>query len=222
MTKLFLAGLLITATPVAAADFQSKPLPGTNDSVTYHRGTPVIERETKFGTVRITSIPEETGKPAFVVEILNGTDKPINFGTDSIAASFSGQKKPTVVYTANDIQRMVQNKAAWAAALTSMSGALATNTSYGSACGYGHCVTARVTTPDYFAQANAARNVEVIQYNAGARIDELAQNYLQITTVRPGQSYGGRVAISKPKVKKWPVALTLNVMGEHFIFEMSK
>ena len=222
MKKLVFTGLVVLATPAFAADYQSKPIPGASDTVTYHRGTPVIERDTKFGKVRITSISEETGKPAFVVEVLNHTDRPINFGTDSIAANFSGQNKPTVVYTASAVQKMVQNKAAWAAALTSMSGALATNTSYGTACGYGRCVTASVTTPNYFAQANAARNVEAIQYSAGARIDELGQNYLQITTVRPGQSYGGRIALSKPKVKKWPVALTLNVLGEHFIFEMSK
>lgn len=222
MKKLVFTGLAVLAAPAIAADYQSKPLPGTTDTVTYHRGTAVIERDTKFGKVRITPISEETGKPAFVVEILNKTDMPINFGTDSIAAYFSGQNKPTVVYKASDIQKMVQKKAAWASALTSMSGALATNTSYGTACGYGNCITTSVTTPNYFAQANAARNVEAIQYGAGTRIDELARNYLQITTVRPGLSYGGRIALSKPKVKKWPATLVVNVLGEHFNFEMTK
>ena len=103
-----------------------------------------------------------------------------------------------------------------------MSGALAQNTSYGTACGYGGCVTASVTTPNYFAQANAARQVSAIHDNAAGRVDELSQNYLQMTTVQPGEGYGGRVAISKPKPKKWPAVLTLTVLGEPFIFEIQK
>jgi len=222
MKNLLFAGLLAFALPASAADFQSKPIPAEADSLTYYKGTPIVERTTTFGKVRITSIGEETGKPAFVVEILNESETPLNFGTENISASVAGQKKPTVVYTANDIQRMVQNKANWAAFGAAMAGASATNTSYGSACGYGGCVTASVTTPNYFAQANAARQVNDIRNNEAGRIDELSQNYLQLTTVQPGESYGGRVAISKPKPKKWPAALTLTVLGEIFVFEMTK
>lgn len=222
MKRILIIGLLVNASPALAGDFTSKPLPIETDSLTYHRGTPVVERSTSFGKVRITSIGEETGKPAFVVEILNESDTPINFGTENIVATIEGQKKPTQVYTANDIQRMVQNKANWAAALTAMAGASATNTSYGTACGYGRCVTASVTTPNYFAQANAARQVSAIRENEAGRIDELSQNYLQLTTVQPGEGYGGRVAISKPKPKKWPALLKLTVMGESFSFEMRK
>lgn len=222
MKKILFIGLLAVAVPASAGDFQSKPIPAEKDSLTYYKGTPVVERTTAFGKVRITSIGEETGKPAFVVEILNESEAALNFGTENISASVAGQKKPTVVYTANDIQRMVQNKANWAAFGAAMAGASATNTSYGSACGYGGCVNATVTTPNYFAQANAARQVNDIRNNEAGRIDELSQNYLQLTTVQAGESYGGRVAISKPKPKKWPAALTLTVLGEVFVFEMTK
>lgn len=214
--------LLAMAAPTVAGDYTSKPVPIETDSLTYYKGVPVLERSTSFGKVRITSIGEETGKPAFVVEILNETEAPINFGTENITAKISGQAKPAVVYTANDIQKMVQNKANWAAALTAMAGASANNTSYGTACGYGSCVTASVTTPDYYARANAARQVSAIRENEAGRIDELSQNYLQLTTVQPGEGYGGRVAISKPKPKKWPALLTLTVMGEPVAFEISK
>lgn len=222
MKVIFFAGLLVSTSPLLAADYKSKPVPQSTDSVTYYKGTPVVERATPFGKVRITSIGEETGKPAFVVDMLNESDAPINFGTENINASVVGEKKPTTVYSADDIQRMVQNKANWAAALTAMAGASATNTSYGRACGYGGCVTASVTTPNYYAQANAARQVNEIRNDEAGRIDELSQNYLQLTTVQPGEGYGGRVAISKPKSKKWPAVLKLTVLGEVFDFEITK
>jgi len=222
MKKILFIGLLVIAVPASAGDFQSKPIPAETDSLTYYKGTPVVERNAAFGKVRITSIGEETGKPAFVIEILNASETALNFGTENISASVAGQTKPTVVYTANDIQRMVQNKANWAAFGAAMAGASATNTSYGSACGYGGCVHATVTTPNYFAQANAARQVNDIRNNEAGRIDELSQNYLQLTTVQSGESYGGRVAISKPKPKKWPAVLTLSVLGEVFSFEITK
>ncbi len=222
MKRLLLIGLIAIAPQAEAGDFKSKPMPSETDSLTYYKGIPVIERATTFGRVRITSIGEETGKPAFVVEILNESEAPINFGTENISVSVVGQKKPTIVYTANDIQRMVQNKANWAAFGAAMAGASATNTSYGRACGYGQCVTASVTTPDYIAQANAAQQVRDIRSNEAGRIDELSQNYLQLTTVQPGESYGGRVAISKPKPKKWPAEISMIVLGEVFSFEMTK
>lgn len=222
MKRFLFIGLMAMAVPAVAGDFKSKPIPSDADSLSYYRGTPVVERATAFGKVRITAIGEETGKPAFVVEILNESEAPINFGTENISVSVVGQKKPTIVYTANDIQRMVQNKANWAAFGAAMAGASATNTSYGSACGYGGCVTASVTTPNYIAQANAARQVRDIRNYEAGRIDELAQNYLQLTTVQPGESYGGRVAISKPKPKKWPAAVSMTVLGEVFSFEMTK
>ncbi|MBD1210045.1 MAG: hypothetical protein H9535_16550 [Ignavibacteria bacterium] len=222
MKKSLAIVMLTMATPTVAGDYTSKPVPIETDSLTYYKGVPVLERSTSFGKVRITSIGEETGKPAFVVEILNETEAPINFGTENISAKVVGQAKSIVVYTANDIQRMVQNKANWAAALTAMSGSSATNRSSATACGYSGCVSASVTTPDYYARANAARQISAIRDHEADRIGELAENYLQLTTVRPGEGYGGRVAISKPKPKKWPALLVLTVLDEHFSFEISK
>jgi hypothetical protein len=117
---------------------------------------------------------------------------------------------------------MVQNKAAWAAALTGMAGALATNTSTASACGYGGCYSATITTPNYYAQARASQQIGAIYENSAERVNELSNNYLQTTTVETNASYGGRVAIAKPKVKKWPAQLKFTVLGETFDFEVTK
>ena len=222
MKTLYLALALSVASPALAADYMAVPNPAPEDQLSYFKGVASIERKTDFGSIRITAIGEETGKPAFVVEILNQSDAPINFGTENISASITGQKKPTLVYSAGDIQRMVENKAAWAAALTGLSGALATNTSTARACGYGGCYTATVRTPNYYAQADASRKIDAIYENSAARVDELKNNYLQTTTVAPGASYGGRVALSKPKVKQWPASLTLNVLGQEFSFNVRK
>ena len=59
-------------------------------------------------------------------------------------------------------------------------------------------------------------------YDAAGRVDEISQNYLQMTTVLPGDGYGGCVAISKPKPKQWPAVLTLTVLGEPIIYEIQK
>jgi len=222
MRTLIIAASMALASPAMAADYNAKPLPTAADSLTYYKGVPTIERTTAFGSIRVTSIGEETGKPAFVVEILNTSGEMVNFGTENISAVFATQKKPTIVYSAADIQRMVESKAAWAAALAGMAGALATNTSTATACGYGGCYRASITTPNYYAQANASRQVNAIYANSADRVDELKNNYLQTTTVEPNASYGGRVAISKPKVKKWPAPMTLTVLGEVFSFEVTK
>lgn len=222
MKTLYLALALSVSAPAMAADYMAVANPAPEDAISYFKGVASVERKTDFGSIRITAIGEETGKPAFVVEITNTSDTAINFGTENISASITGQKKPTVVYTAADIQRMVETKAAWAAALTGLSGALATNTSRATACGYGGCYTATVRTPDYYARADASRKIDAIYENSAARVDELKNNYLQTTTVQPGGAYGGRVALSKPKVKQWPAALTLTVLGQEFSFNVRK
>lgn len=222
MKKFIALALLATSTPAMAADYNANPLPTAADALTYYKGVPTVERSTAFGKIRVTSIGEETGKPAFVVEILNVSGEPINFGTENITAAFATQKKPTVVYSAADIQRMIANKAAWAAALAGMAGALATNTSSATACGYGGCFRATITTPNYYAQARASQQISAIYENSAGRVDDLKANYLQRTTVEPNASYGGRVALSKPKVKKWPAPLTFTVLGETFNFEVTK
>lgn len=222
MKKFIALAALAISTPAMAADYNANPLPAEADALTYYKGVPTVERSTAFGKIRVTSIGEETGKPAFVVEILNLSGSPINFGTENITAAFATQKKPTVVYSAADIQRMIANKAAWAAALAGMAGALATNTSTATACGYGGCYRAVFTAPNYYAQANASRHISAIYENSADRVNELSNNYLQTTTVEPNASYGGRVALSKPKVKKWPAPLAFTVLGETFNFEVTK
>lgn len=222
MKKIALAIALAVSMPVHAADYMAVPKPTEADTLSYFKGTASIERVTEFGSIRITAIGEETGKPAFVIEITNTSQAPVNFGTENITAEFVGQKKPTLVYSAADIQRMVETKAALAAALTGLSGALATNTSSATACGYGGCYRATVRTPDYYARADASRKIDAIYENSAARVDELKENYLQTTTVAPNQSYGGRLALSKPKVKQWPASLVLTVMGETFNFDVRK
>jgi hypothetical protein len=222
MKTLYIALALSVSTPAMAADYLAVPTPAQEDTLTYFKGVASIERKTEFGSIRITSIGEETGKPAFVIEITNVSEASVNFGTENISATIVGQKKPTLVYSAADIQRMVESKAAWAAALTSLSGALATNTSRATACGYRGCYTATIRTPDYFARANASRQINAIYENSADRVDELKNSYLQTTTVEPGQSYGGRVALSKPKVKQWPASLSLTVLGQVFNFDVRK
>ena len=48
--------LLAAASPATAANFQSMPIATPTDSVSYERGDPIIERDTAFGQIRITSI----------------------------------------------------------------------------------------------------------------------------------------------------------------------
>lgn len=222
MKSLYIALALSVSTPALAADYMASPVASPEDTISYFKGAASVERATSFGTIRVTAIGEETGKPAFVVEITNTSGGPINIGTENMYASFAGQKKPTTVYSAADIQRMVESKAAWAAALTGLSAALSSNTSTARACGYNGCYTATVTTPNYYAQANASRKIDAIYENSALRVDELKANYLQMTTVQPGQSYGGRVALSKPKVKTWPARLTLTIIGQDFTFDVRK
>lgn len=214
--------LLAAASPATAAKFQSMPISTPTDSISYERGAPVIERDTAFGQIRITSIDEEAGKPAFVIEILNESGRPINFGTENVKAAVAGQKKQTLVYTADEIQKMVEADANFAAGMASLSGDLAASNTKVRSCGRKGCVTEKFTTPNYMEQRKAARKVDSIERDTANRLDDLAQNYLQTTTVRSGRSYAGRVAISKPKVDYWPAKLTLTVLGERFSFEMTK
>lgn len=214
--------LLAAASPATAANFQSMPIATPTDSVSYERGDPIIERDTAFGQIRITSIKEETGRPAFFIEVSNESRRPISFGTENVKAAFAGQKKQTVVYNAAEIQQMIESDADFAAGMTALGADLAEHKTSVKSCGRKGCVTEKFTTPNYVEQARAARKVNSIERETGNRLEELDQNYLQTTTIRPGHSYAGRVAIGKPKVDYWPARLTLTVMGERFAFEMTK
>lgn len=214
--------LAVSPAPALAADYQSTPVPAAGDGVIYHKGDAIVERQTSFGWIRVKAIGEETGKPAFLVMVYNETDSSFNFGTENVTAHVEGERKATGVYTAGDIQDMVKNKAGWAVALTGLSGALARSNSYGSACGFGGCINTRYSSPDYGAQARAARQIDGIRGDTADKVEELDMNYLQTTTVMPGEVYGGKVAITKPKVKQWPARLTLTIMGEEFDFEVTK
>lgn len=214
---------LATSSPALAGNYASRPLPSAADAVTYNKGTPVMTRETATATITVLPTEAYFGRPSFLVEVTNHGTAPINFGVENIAASVAGEKKPTVVYDRKTMEAQAQNRAGWATVLATLAAASAGTSYYSSTTHtpYGSYRTHGSYRNAYASQAAADRYTSAISAGLEARLADARENAIQTTTIQPGESYGGRIVISKPKAKL-PGALTLTVMGEAFAFTIAK
>lgn len=214
---------LVMATPAHAGDYASEPIAAATDLVTYAKGTPAVTRETDSIVVTVVPMEAYFGRPSFYVEVFNKTQVPFNFGTESITVSAEGEKKPTEVYTREELEDQAQNRAMWAGVVAGLAGMSSGYSSYSSTTHtpYG----SYRTTGSYYNTALASYRTDRLMSGISAgleqRLADARNNALQKTTVQPGEGYGGRIVLSKPKAK-FPVPVTLNIMGEVFHFQMDK
>ena len=223
LTASILALAACSAQPALAAYSASPISSSPDDTISYNRGSRIVIRETPTMAIAITPADEYYGRPSFFVDVKNNGDAPINFGTENITATVDGEKKLTIVHTRADIEKQAQNSAMWNGLLAAAVGGMSGYSSYSATTKTPHGkykTTASYYSP-YAANAATDRMMRPVNDELQTRMAEAGQDYIQTTTLMPGEGYGGRIVISKPKAKL-PSVLKMTIMGETFTFEMTK
>jgi hypothetical protein len=222
--------LMVTACAVAlsvpalAGDYSSQPEPGAADTLRYFKGDVTITRKTQTMTISIAPLGNQNGRPAFAIDITNTSPAAINFGLADIAVIVDG--KPVVVLTKDELARKAQNAAGWQRFGAAMVAGL-TNTNYNTTTTNGYVgrtpVSIQSTTvgrDSYAEQRDRERMDNSIEGALAARLADAANNNVDLTTIDPGASYGGKIVLDKPKAKSWPAEAVVTVRGEAFHFTM--
>lgn len=225
--------------PAVAGDkWVAQPVQVSTETVRYAQGTPTVELERENGIVRITPMPMDHGAFAFAVTVYNDGEAPANFGLENLGSSFAG--KAVYALTRDDLENKAKSRAFWSqfglALLGGTSSALAASQRdvYTS-----RWVTARGTYSSIMSvpsiagqlQAVSLQNqtinaMSLVQYQLDRTLASLGNDTLQLTTVDPGESYGGRVVFAKVRPKGLPAQFDINVSwnGElyPFTFQIAK
>jgi len=218
--------LSVAAVPAFAGQYNSKPIAAESDTIRYFKGVASITRETPTALITITPLENDNGRPAFAILYENREEKPINFGLENISVTTNGMAVP--VLTKKQLAQKAANAAMWAQFGAALVAGVA-NADYGSTTTSGWVGRSyvNVETNSYNSNNWAARqdmkemNAE-IQAATEARLADAAQNVIDITTIDPGNGYGGKIILDKPKSKIWPAPITVTINGEAFQFTMTK
>lgn len=231
---------LCAATPAFAGDkYVVQPVQTGTETVRYLRGEASVSLFQKQGSVQIQPLAFDHGGLSFAVAVYNDGQAPANFDIADIRVSVLGQQ--TALLSRQDLEKKAKNRALWKqigiAAIGGLASAAAasqedryTATSY----------TRRGTYRTVYTAPSAAGQVQAVALAAGTgagivsvqnqlerTLSDLSADIVQMTTVDPGDSYGGRIVVSKVKFgKALPARIDLVVHwnGEDypFAFQVAK
>ena len=210
-----LIALSCAASPslVEAKNFSWSANAEAEDKLVYQDGNPVIIRDKGEYYIRVMpSSSDFYGRPMFTIDIGNRGLDPFNFGPENISISFDGGESSAAL-SRQELIAKVNNKAGWAAFATGMLGGSTSSqttvrTPYGT-------YNSRTSSPsqDYARINNAASSV----------VNAINQNAFATNTIPTGKSYAGAAIFEKPKTKKQPseVALQISISGNVETFRLN-
>jgi hypothetical protein len=188
---------------------------------------------TSDATIDVTPLGFDHGGLAFGVAIFNASRHSANIDVTDITARIDGETLR--VLTEAELVKRAQHRAMWAAlAVTLVAGVGAAASAsqrdhyYGSMStphgNYHWAYSAPSTGGQVAAAAYTAGGiygVSQIQKQLGETVAGIGQNALQLTTVDPGQSYAGKIVLTKAKNNKWPqiVHLMIHWNGRDYPFD---
>lgn len=222
-----MAAIASLSTPaLAGPKYAIYPVQTGDETARFRQGVPTLDLETPTGAVQLTPLPMDHGSLSFAVAVYNKGATTANFGVENVAVQSGPQT--LAVFTKDQLVAKAKNRAMWTAIAV---GVLAAGTAA--------AVANASTTQTYHSQTYTpwGRITHVASYTdntlgtvaAGAsvgagvagivgiqnRLDytiaNLNDEIVQLTTVDPDASYGGRIVIEKLKAKALPVDVRLNV-----------
>ncbi len=222
----------LIATPVAARD-KLYALPSSGATASYERGIATVQIIRPNGIVQLTPLGLDHGGMTFLVTAFNNTDRPINFDLSNIQASAGGQSIRAI--SVDELIRKAKNRAFWKSVGIGILGGLAagaassrTNTYYSSYTSrYGTSFT-MVRYPSFAGQLESNQITGETVYALSAiegqltRTREmLSDQIVQTTTLQPGDSYAGRVVLSKVNgALPRNIEINLDWNGESYSFAL--
>lgn len=222
--------LTMTATAaVQATPPMIQPIQYGREILRYAQGQPTLDVRGRNGIVQISPLPLDHGCLTFGVVVFNTSNRASDFGPSGVTVTIGDQ--PGVVLTARQLQHRAGNRAFW----TSIAIAAVAGVAAGVASANNSHYTARTYTPRgtyvtkarYRSGASAVDSAIIAGSGAAAigsvqaRLDatraEIGEDVLQLTTVEPGDSYGGRVVIDKFEgTLPQTISLTVSWNGESY------
>lgn len=235
-TAIFLAIVGLSAASandaLAKPKFVVQPVQVGNETVRFEQGEATVELYSERGSVQIQPLPTDHGSLAFYVGIFNAGDQPANIDITNFTVRAGSQPLP--VFSRQELEKKAKNRAMWtqiglvAVGGLAAAGAASQRDTYRST-----LYTPRGVYRGYYSAPSTAGQIQAAAITAGTgyavykvqeQLDrtrqELANSVVQLTTVDPGESYGGKIVVAKIKDKKLPkeVTVELNWNGEIYPF----
>lgn len=224
---------LITSSAALADDgMVVQPVQVGAESLRYDQGAATLDLAGRLGSVQVRPIQFDHGRLVFSVAVYNGSNKPNNVDPSNFEVRAGDQSVGTL--SVNDLQKQAKHRAMWkqigVAAVGSIAAGLASSQrdTYSTTLYTPHWTYhATYSAPSLAGQLQAdaiiaGSSVAIARIRAG--LDEtrraLGQEMLQLTTVNPGYSYGGKLVLDKIKEQGDVTRLTMIVHwnGEDYPF----
>lgn len=226
------AMLAVPTSAMAEPNWVVQPIQTGGQTVRYYKGVPTVGLELKDGVVQVTPMPFDHGSLVFGIAVYNDSFGPSNFGIENVAATYG--PAAVRVFTKDELVKKAKNRAFWSQFGLAMLGGMAAGAAASQRDYYtSRWITPRGTYRSWYSAPSIAGQYEAaaitgatvfgiatIQNQLDRTVALLGDDVLQITTVDPGESYGGRAVVAKISPKAFPaqVNLTVNWNGEAYPF----
>ena len=226
------ASMAVAPMPASAAPREVvQPVQLGEESVRFDRGEFVIDAVGQRGAVQIRPEESDHGNLSFSVSILNSGGMPVNVDVSNIR--IEGTAEPVRVLTRHEMVQKAENRAGWKKVLVAIGGGLAaasmaSQRNYYSATTFTPFRTYHtvIDAPCRSCQVAAGATLgatgfalDRIQGRLDATRRELGEAVLQMTTLHPGESYGGRIFLTRFKRKPMSeMRLIVRVNEEDYVF----
>jgi hypothetical protein len=200
---------MTAATALDAAAPLLQPMPYANATLRHYQGQPTVAVKGRAGAVEIAPLAMDHGCANFGVTVFNNSDRPADIDLSDVTV-FVGDR-PAAILTVNDLQKRADKRAFWTsmavAAVGGLSAGIAaasnSHATIRSSGRYGTHVT-RISYHDGAANAALISGATIatassIQEKGRREAAAAGEEILGLTTVDPGDAYGGRVVIDKIK-----------------------
>lgn len=223
----------LPSTAIAGDKVAVRPIQVGLETARYRQGVATVEMATSDATIDVTPLGFDHGGLTFGVAIFNAAEKPANVDVTNIMANVGGETLRPL--TANELEQKAKTRAMWASiAVAALSGLAAAAASSSRDYYRGSYSTPRGTYRWTYSAPSASGQVAAAAYVAGGAygisriqgqldrtLEGIGNNAFQLTTIDPGESYAGRIVMTKPKKAKWPqvVHMVIRWNGRDYPFD---
>ncbi len=215
---------IMFAKPVKAAEAPIQIISDETAEISYVRGVPQANRSVGQNFVSFTISHDGTGRPAFILMITNGTERPFNVSHDDFAFTYA-DGSPIQSYTTEDLEKKAKSTAFWSSVAASLA-ASAGNTNY---------ATTTVHTPYGTSTVHSswtdqrAANDDMRMYGAAiaernAQRSAEINDVLTLETIHPGETVGRMLVTNKTRMAQHggAIIMTGKIDGVPFSFTIKR
>lgn len=229
---LFSMALTVVGQAAAKEKFVVQPVQVGAETVRYEQGVATVELFNRQGSVQIQPLPIDHGSLAFYVGVYNAGHVPANIDISNFSIRAGDQT--LAVFSRQELEKKAKNRAMWTQiGLAALGGLAAAGAASQRDTYHSTFYTPRAVYHGHYSAPSAAGQIQAAAitagtgyaiYNVQQRLDrtraELANSVVQLSTIDPDDSYGGKIVLAKIKDKKLPKVVTIDLdwNGERYPF----